>query len=114
MTIDETFDVGVDTRTPVDDKDYQVPFRFTGKLDKLTFKLGPTQLTSEDHQVIQHALAPGRRIRRAVDPELAGILAKGCSGIGHAAVSPHGPQCALVGPLLVRFSDADRAELARL
>ena len=35
MTIDETFDVGVDTRTPVDDKDYKVPFRFTGKLDKV-------------------------------------------------------------------------------
>jgi len=57
MAIDETFDVGVDTRTPVDDKDYQVPFRFTGKLNKLTFKLGPTQLTSDDHQVIQHNLA---------------------------------------------------------
>ena len=57
MAIDETFDVGVDTRTPVDDKDYQVPFRFTGKLDKLTFKLGPTQLTSDDHQVIQRKLA---------------------------------------------------------
>lgn len=57
MAIDETFDVGVDTRTPVDDKDYQVPFRFSGKLDKLTFKLGPVQLTSEDHQIIQHALA---------------------------------------------------------
>jgi arylsulfatase A-like enzyme len=57
MAIDETFDVGVDTRTPVDDKDYQVPFRFSGKLDKLTFKLGPVQLTSESHQIIQHALA---------------------------------------------------------
>src|SRR6185436_17717924 len=32
MTIDETFDVGVDTRTGVDDNDYQPPFRFTGKL----------------------------------------------------------------------------------
>ena len=32
---------GVDTRTAVNDKDYQVPFRFTGKLDKLTVKLGP-------------------------------------------------------------------------
>ena len=39
MTIDETFDVGVDTRTGVDDNDYQPPFRFTGKLDKLTIKL---------------------------------------------------------------------------
>jgi len=27
---DETFDVGADTGTPVDDKDYQVPFMFTG------------------------------------------------------------------------------------
>ena len=43
-TIDESFDVGVDTRTPVDDKDYQVPFRFTGTLDKLTVKSGPPQL----------------------------------------------------------------------
>jgi arylsulfatase A-like enzyme len=60
VTIDETFDVGVDTRTPVDDKDYQVPFRFTGKLHKLTFGLGPTQLTSDDQQAVQHALAKGK------------------------------------------------------
>ena len=32
--IGETFDVGIDTRTPVDD-DYQLPFRFNGKIDKL-------------------------------------------------------------------------------
>jgi len=38
-TIYETFDVGVDTRTGVDDNDYQPPFRFTGKIDKLTVKL---------------------------------------------------------------------------
>ena len=31
MSIDETFDVGVDTRTPVDDFEYQVPFRFSGR-----------------------------------------------------------------------------------
>jgi hypothetical protein len=60
MTLDETFDVGVDTRTSVDDNDYQIPFRFTGKLNKLTFKLGPTQLTSVDGQVIQHALAKAK------------------------------------------------------
>ena len=35
-TIDETFDVGVDTSTGVEDKDYQPPYRFTGKVDKLT------------------------------------------------------------------------------
>jgi arylsulfatase A-like enzyme len=57
ISIDETFDVGVDTRTGVEDKDYQVPFRFSGKLDKLTIKLGPAQLAGEDHQVIRHARA---------------------------------------------------------
>jgi hypothetical protein len=34
----------------VDDKDCQVPFRFNGNIDKLTFKLGPPQLTAADHQ----------------------------------------------------------------
>jgi arylsulfatase A-like enzyme len=60
MAIDETFDVGVDTRTPVEDKDYQVPFRFNGKIAKLTYKLGPVRLTSDERKVIQHALAGAR------------------------------------------------------
>ena len=47
FTIDETFDVGVDTRTGVDDNDYQPPFRFTGKLDKLTVKLVPLSAAEE-------------------------------------------------------------------
>jgi len=46
-TIDETFDVGVDTRTGVEDKDYQPPYRFTGKLDKLTVKLVPLNAAEE-------------------------------------------------------------------
>jgi arylsulfatase len=50
MSIDETFDVGVDTRTSVDDKDYQPPFRFSGKLDKLTIKLEPARLADTDRQ----------------------------------------------------------------
>ena len=29
MQWDENFDIGADTGTPVNDKDYQVPFRFT-------------------------------------------------------------------------------------
>jgi hypothetical protein len=58
LTIDETFDVGVDTRTPVDDGDCQVPFRFTGTVDKVTFKLGPSKLTSLDADtLIRLALA---------------------------------------------------------
>jgi len=47
----ETFNVGVDTGTPVDD-DYQVPFPFTGKIDKLTIKLGPEELTPEEREMI--------------------------------------------------------------
>jgi len=40
---DETFDVGQDTRTPLAliEYRYDVPFKFTGKIDKLTFKLEP-------------------------------------------------------------------------
>ena len=38
---DETFDVGLDTRTPLAlvDYRYDVPFRFTGKIDNLTVQL---------------------------------------------------------------------------
>jgi arylsulfatase len=48
----ETFNVGVDTGTPVDDADYQVPFPFTGKIHKLTMRLGPEQLTPAERQMI--------------------------------------------------------------
>jgi arylsulfatase len=37
---DETFDVGMDTGTPVDDRDYQVPFNFTGRIGRITVDLG--------------------------------------------------------------------------
>jgi hypothetical protein len=37
---------------PVDDNDYQVPFHFTGEVAKLTFKLGPEQITEEDRKVM--------------------------------------------------------------
>jgi arylsulfatase len=52
---DETFDVGVDTRTPVDDRDYQVPFRFTGKLSNVTIKLGPVLLPPEAGKKVAEA-----------------------------------------------------------
>jgi arylsulfatase A-like enzyme len=57
MTIDESFDVGVDTRTGVEDKDYKPPFRFTGKLDKLTIKLGPNQMMAADQKAKDEAIA---------------------------------------------------------
>ncbi len=56
MTIDETFDVGIDTRTGVDDS-YKLPFKFTGTIDKLSFKLGPSQLAEADKKAQAEAYA---------------------------------------------------------
>ena len=47
MALDESLDIGVDTRTPVDSS-YSLPFKFTGKLDKLTYKIGHEQLTAAE------------------------------------------------------------------
>ena len=44
---DENFDIGADTGTPVAE-DYQTPFRFTGKLTKLTLHIDRPQLTAAD------------------------------------------------------------------
>jgi arylsulfatase A-like enzyme len=60
MTIDETFDVGVDTRTPVDDLEYHVPFKFQGSIDKLTFNIGPDQMSAEDQRRAAELLAKAR------------------------------------------------------
>jgi len=51
--------VGMDTRTPVDES-YKLPFRFTGKLDKLTYDLGREQITAEEREAMQKALARAR------------------------------------------------------
>jgi len=57
MAIDETFDVGIDTRTSVDDLAYELPFRFTGTIDKLNYKLGPEQLSEPDKEAAAKAIA---------------------------------------------------------
>ncbi len=49
LTIDESMDIGSDTRTAVD-SDYQLPFRFTGKLVKVHIKLTP--MAPEDKQTL--------------------------------------------------------------
>ena len=54
---DETFDIGSDTGTPVDDQDYAVPFSFTGKIDKLTFSVAPPVLTPADEKKLMDAAA---------------------------------------------------------
>lgn len=60
MPFGETFDVGVDTRTGVNDADYRVPFPFTGKIVKLTFKWGPEQFTPADRKKATEAKARAR------------------------------------------------------
>jgi len=52
---DETFDIGSDTGTPVDDRDYRVPFAFTGKISKLTISLEPPVLTDADKKKLMEA-----------------------------------------------------------
>ena len=62
MQWDETFDIGSDTGTPVDDTDYQVPFAFTGKLNKLTLRLDRPTLTPADIKLLERE---GQRNNRA-------------------------------------------------
>ena len=52
---DETFDIGSDTGTPVCDEDYQVPFKLTAKLNKLTIKVDRPQLSPEDIKKLESA-----------------------------------------------------------
>ncbi len=52
---DETFDIGSKTGTPIDDADYEVPFAFTGKIDKLTISVSPPMLTDQDKQKLMEA-----------------------------------------------------------
>ena len=52
---DETFDIGSDTGTPVCDEDYQVPFKLTAKLNKLTLQIDRPQLSPEDIKKLEAA-----------------------------------------------------------
>ena len=50
---DETFDIGSDTGTGVDDRDYQVPFAFTGKIVKLNIKIDRPKLSPADIKLLE-------------------------------------------------------------
>jgi hypothetical protein len=50
FSLDESFDVGQDTGTPViDDYEAKMPIKFTGTLSKLVIRLGEDKLTPEQH-----------------------------------------------------------------
>jgi arylsulfatase len=61
---DETFDVGMDTGTPVDDRDYQVPFAFTGRIGSITVDLGASAVTPQSVRDFTEAMA-----RRAAEQQ---------------------------------------------
>ena len=63
---DEDFDIGQDTRTGVAllEYRYDVPFKFTGKINKLTFDLGPAQYTEADREQLPEIK---ERVARAKD-----------------------------------------------
>jgi len=52
---DESFDIGSDTLTGVNDEDYQPPFPLTAKFDKLTIKVDRPQLSPADIQKLEEA-----------------------------------------------------------
>lgn len=51
--VDESFDVGSDTGTSVNPKEYSVPFSFTGTLHKLTYDLKPAPLSDAEKKAAQ-------------------------------------------------------------
>jgi len=53
---DESFDIGSDTLTGVNDADYKPPFPLTAKLHKLTLKVDRPQLSPEDIKKLQAAM----------------------------------------------------------
>jgi len=52
---DESLDIGSDTGTPVNDADYQVPFTFSGKIDRVTLTIERPRLTSDDIKQLEEA-----------------------------------------------------------
>jgi arylsulfatase len=54
---DESFDIGSDTLTGVNDADYLPPFALTAKLNKLTLKVDRPELSQDDIKKLQNAEA---------------------------------------------------------
>jgi arylsulfatase A-like enzyme len=53
FSLDESFDIGEDTGTPViDEYDAKMPFKFTGNLQQVEFKLGQDGLNTAEHALL--------------------------------------------------------------
>ncbi|PWT72446.1 MAG: arylsulfatase [Bacteroidetes bacterium] len=62
FSLDETFDVGEDTGTPLDYSTYDVPYKFNGEIKKVTVDLKPSAITKTDGQ----KLTEGERFAQLV------------------------------------------------
>ena len=60
VTVDETFDVGMDTGTTIDDRDYTLPFAFSGKLSNVKVKLAPPFLSPDDLKKLEAGAMAGQ------------------------------------------------------
>ena len=63
LQVDESLDVGSDTLTGVNDADYQPPFTFTGKLNKVTLTINRPQLSPEDIKKLEAAQRAAEKAR---------------------------------------------------
>ncbi|RVI73885.1 arylsulfatase [Sinorhizobium meliloti] len=80
---DESFDVGSDTLTGVNDADYQPPFALTAKLNKLTLKVDRPVLSEDDIKKLQEAQAA------AMDGAASQAVAVDGKPIQHVQPGPH-------------------------
>ena len=59
MALDETLDIGMDTRTGVDES-YKLPFKFGGTINKVTYKIGPEQISVAEREEVERSVAAAR------------------------------------------------------
>jgi hypothetical protein len=58
LSLDETFDIGQDTGTPVlEQYEDKMPFRFTGTLTRFVAVLEPSKLSPEEQRRLHEELA---------------------------------------------------------
>ena len=50
LQFDESLDIGSDTQTGVDDRDYEVPFTFNGSINQIVLTVDRPKLTPEDEK----------------------------------------------------------------
>ncbi|MBR0672416.1 arylsulfatase [Neoroseomonas soli] len=65
---DETFDVGLDTGTGVDDRDYASPNPFTGRIVRLTIDLGDSTITPAALRLLEEEMARRQRAAAPATP----------------------------------------------